>query len=94
MPTTIGPDEARALRFVNEVVADDELDGRTAELAAHLAGKPARVLRVTKRQVEAAMPAVPGGSEDAATEVAGFAAAFADSECVDAAANYSRRPRR
>ena len=89
-----GPDEAKSVRFVNEVVADEDLDGRTAELAAQLAAKPARVLRVTKRQVEAAAPSVPEGSEDAATEVAGFAAAFADPECLDAAASYSSRPRR
>jgi enoyl-CoA hydratase/carnithine racemase len=88
-----GPDEAKAVRFVNEVVPDDDLDDRTAELARHLAAKPARVLRVTKRQVEAAAPAVPDGSEDAAAEVAGFAAALADPECLAAAASYSRRRR-
>lgn len=46
-------EEARALRFVNEVVDDHDLGDRVDALAAALAAKPAYALRATKEQVNA-----------------------------------------
>jgi enoyl-CoA hydratase/carnithine racemase len=86
--------EAKAMRLVNTVVADDDLDTATAALAAQLAAKPALVLRTTKVQVDTASPPVPPESEDVDAEVAGFAAAFSDPECLEAAVAYIERRRR
>ena len=63
-------------------------------LAAQLAAKPALVLRTTKVQVDTASPPVPPESEDVDAEVAGFAAAFSDPECLEAAVAYIERRRR
>jgi enoyl-CoA hydratase/carnithine racemase len=87
-------DEARAMRLVNTVVPDADLDDATATLAGQLAAKPALVLRTTKVQVDTAAPPVPPGSEDVDAEVAGFAAAFSDPECLETAAAYIERRRR
>jgi enoyl-CoA hydratase/carnithine racemase len=46
-------EEARALRFVNRVVAAAELRDAAAQLALELAAKPAFSLRTTKQQVNA-----------------------------------------
>lgn len=78
-------DEAKAIRFVNRVVADDELDAATEALAADLAAKPALVLRTTKAQVEAVAPVGPDEND-----IAGFAAALADPECRATASRYRR----
>jgi enoyl-CoA hydratase/carnithine racemase len=86
--------EAHAIRFANRVVADDELDARTAELAADLGTKPALVLRMTKRQVEAAAPAVPPIDGGAARDITDLAEAFADDESRAIAAAYGRRRER
>jgi enoyl-CoA hydratase/carnithine racemase len=55
-------DEARALRFLNRVVADADLAAAVDELATSLAAKPAYALRATKLAVHAATEAlVPTG---------------------------------
>ena len=46
-----GAEEAKALRFLNRVVAADRLDAEVDQLAAELATKPALALDVTKRHV-------------------------------------------
>jgi enoyl-CoA hydratase/carnithine racemase len=46
-------DEARALRFVNRVVPDAELDGEVEGMASLLARKPRFLIRQTKRLVDA-----------------------------------------
>lgn len=53
---TVGPGEALALGMVHEV-ADDAV-ARSAEIAAELAGKPARALGHIKRLIRAAKPPI------------------------------------
>jgi len=84
-------DEARAIRFVNRVVPDFDLESATAALAAELASKSARVLRVTKQQVEEASSAA--SAADGEADVAALAAAFADPESRALAAAYYERLR-
>lgn len=82
--------EARAIRFVNRVVPDAELDAATDELAAELAAKPGLVLRTTKAQVEEAAPSVPAGVRDVDADAAGWLEATADPEARAVAAEYLR----
>jgi enoyl-CoA hydratase/carnithine racemase len=83
--------EAKAIRFVNRVVPDDELVAATAALAAELAAKPGIVLRTTKAQVEAAAPSVPEAVEPVEADLAGHAAASADAEAKASARAYVAR---
>ncbi len=53
-----GPEEARSLGFVNRVVERAELDQSVDELAVSLANKAPSVVRITKRQVTAALEGV------------------------------------
>lgn len=80
--------EAHAVRFVNRVVPDDDLDVATEELIASLASKPSSVLRTTLRQVEDAVPAVPSTDPGAAADVSAFADALSDDESRRSAAAY------
>jgi enoyl-CoA hydratase/carnithine racemase len=89
-----GASEARAIRFVNHVVPDAELDARTDALALELASKPALVLRVTKQQVEEASASVPATDRGPRGDVDDLAAAFADPESREVAAAYMRRLRK
>lgn len=82
--------EAHAIRFVNRVVSDDELEAVAADLAAEIASKPALALRATKQQVEAASPAVPGSDAGTDADLALLADALADPECRETAARYHR----
>ena len=85
--------EARAIRFANRVVADDELEQHTGALAAELAAKPAFVLRVTKQQVDTVAPPLAATDDGAAGDIALLAAAFADPESRAVAAAYMQRLR-
>lgn len=51
MPRTVGADEALALGLATEVVADAELPGRVAELAARLAAGPTVAYGAVRRAV-------------------------------------------
>jgi enoyl-CoA hydratase/carnithine racemase len=86
--------EAREIRFANRVVTDDELEHQTTALASELAAKSALVLRMTKRQVEAAAPSAAATDEGAERDVADLAAAFADPESRAVAAAYMQRLRK
>jgi enoyl-CoA hydratase/carnithine racemase len=86
--------EARAIRFANRVVDDDDLEAQTNALAAELASKPALVLRMTKQQVEEACPSLPPTDEGERRDVADLAEAFADAESRDVAAAYMQRLRK
>jgi enoyl-CoA hydratase/carnithine racemase len=57
--------EAHALRFVNRVVADDELVAAADGLAAELATKPGFALRTTKQQVDAVAEEMAGTRRNA-----------------------------
>ncbi len=46
---SVDAEEAKAIRFVNRVVADADLDAAVTTLAEELAAKPAWVLATTKR---------------------------------------------
>ncbi len=82
-----GPDEAKALGFVNRVVPRAELESAVDELAGQLARKAPSVVRATKRQVNEAL-------EDMAPTVGAWAdadllgAAMRDPEARQAARDY------
>lgn len=61
-----GPDEARALGFLNGIVPRAQLDAHVDDLAAQLAAKPAYALRTTKQQVNAVMEEIAGTARNAA----------------------------
>jgi enoyl-CoA hydratase/carnithine racemase len=82
--------EARVLRFVNRVVAEDDLGEATRQLAEELAARPSLVLRTTKRQVEQAAPPVPAEDPGARADVALFGEALRDPECRRVAAGNPR----
>lgn len=79
--------EARALRFVNRVVADDELVGAADALAAELAAKPGFALRTTKQQVNAVTEELAGTRRNA-NDADTLAAAVADPESRAATRRY------
>ena len=79
-------EEARSIRFLNQLVDDDELPAATDRLAQELAGKPRLVLQMTKEQVEEASPSVPDTDGGARADVEVFATAFRDPECRQVAA--------
>ena len=79
-------EEARAIRFLNRLVDDDELSAATDRLAHELAAKPRLVLRMTKQQVEEAAPSIPEGDGGPRADVEVFATAFRDPECRRVAA--------
>jgi enoyl-CoA hydratase/carnithine racemase len=83
--------EARAIRFVNRVVPDDELADATEALVAELAAKPGIVLRATKAQVEEAAPSVPAAVGSIEADLAGYVAAAGDPEARAAAGAYAAR---
>lgn len=60
-----GAEEARALRFVNRVVADDELIGAAERVAAEIAAKPWFAIRSTKENVNAVMEEIAGTGRSA-----------------------------
>ena len=66
--------EALTLRFVNRVVADDEIGAEAERLATGLAAKSPLTLSVTKRQVHAAVE-----------EMASTAQSFRDADMLNAA---------
>src|SRR6056297_1697821 len=82
-----GPDEARALGFVNRVVPRNELESAVDELAHELARKAPSVVRATKRHVNEVL-------EDMAPTVSAWAdadllgAAMHDPEARQAARDY------
>ena len=63
---TFGPDEARALGFLNAVVAPEELAGHVDGIARSLAAKPGYALRTTKQQVNAVTEEMAGTGRNAA----------------------------
>ena len=87
------PDEARAVRFLNEVVPEGELFRRADELAASLAEKPALSLRVTKQQVNAVMEEM-GSTARNTIDGDVLSAAMADPESRAASRRYLEQRRR
>ncbi len=82
-----GADEALALRFVNRVVAAEELTNEVASLAASLAGKAGYALRTTKQQVNAVMEEIAGTGRNAGDADA-LAFAMSDPESRAASLAY------
>jgi enoyl-CoA hydratase/carnithine racemase len=91
---TFEAEEARSIRFANRLVPDAELEAATDGLAAELAAKPAIVIRTTKRQIEEAVPSVPGAVAEVERDSAGWLAASADPEARAVAAAYVASLRR
>jgi enoyl-CoA hydratase/carnithine racemase len=82
-----GAAEAKALRFVNDVVADDELDAAVAALAEELAAKPLFALRTTKAQVDAVAEEMAGTRRNA-NDADTLVVAMADPESRAATRRY------
>jgi enoyl-CoA hydratase/carnithine racemase len=79
--------EARALRFVNDVVPDEELGTTVERLAAKLAAQPAYSLELTKRHVNAVAEEA-GSTAESAGDAESIASAFEDPESLEAMARY------
>lgn len=82
-----GPDEAKALGFLNQIVEPQNLQSVVSELAASLAAKPGYALRTTKQQVNAVTEEMAGTGRNAADADALVFATF-DAESRAASANY------
>lgn len=82
-----GPDEAKALGFLNSVVSPDVLAATVHELATSLAAKPTYALRTTKQQVNAVTEEIAGTGRNAADADALVFATF-DAESRAASAQY------
>lgn len=82
-----GPDEAKALGFLNSVVSSDALSATVNELATSLAAKPTYALRTTKQQVNAVTEEIAGTGRNAADADALVFATF-DAESRAASAQY------
>ena len=80
-------EEARALRFVNRVVPDGELDVAARRLADELAAKPGFALRSTKTQVNAVMDEIAGVGRNA-NDADTLVVAMHDAESQAATAAY------
>lgn len=61
-----GPDEAKALGFLNTVTAEADLSSTVEQLAQSLAAKPGYALRTTKQQVNAVTEEMAGTRRNAA----------------------------
>jgi enoyl-CoA hydratase/carnithine racemase len=61
-----GPDEAKALGFLNTITTEAHLSAHVAELARSLAAKPGYALRTTKQQVNAVTEDMAGTRRNAA----------------------------
>lgn len=82
-----GPEEARALGFLNTVVEDGRLEASVDELAESLAAKPGYALRTTKQQVNAVTEEMAGTRRNAADADA-LVFATHDKESREASARY------
>ena len=82
-----GPDEAKALGFLNTVVANGSLAAHVENLAKDLAAKPAFALRTTKQQVNAVTEEMIGTGRNASDADALVFATF-DKESRETSAAY------
>ena len=82
-----GPDEAKALGFLNTIVSPESLSSHVEDLALSLAAKPGYALRTTKQQVNAVTEEMAGTHRNAADADALVFATF-DAESRAASANY------
>ena len=86
-------EEAKALRFLNRVVPDDELFDEADALAADLARKPWFSLRATKMHVNAVMEDIAGTRRNA-NDADTLAAALSDPESREFSRSYLKSNRR
>jgi len=84
------PEEARSIRFLNEVVPESALFNRASALATMLAEKPALSLRITKQQVNAVMEEM-GSTARNTIDGDVLTAALADPESRAASRSYLER---
>lgn len=82
-----GAEEARALRFLNRVVPDDELIDAAEALAAEIATKPSFALRATKTHVNAVMDEIAGTGRNA-NDADTLVTALHDPESREASRRY------
>lgn len=88
-----GAEEAKALRFLNRVVPEDQLFDEADALAAELASKPTFSLRATKQHVNAVMEDIAGTRRNA-NDADTLAAALADEESRAISREYLRSKNR
>lgn len=86
-----GADEALGLRFVNRVVADDDLVATATEMAVRIAGQPWFSIRDTKQHVNAVMDEIAGTGRNA-NDANTLVAALLDDESRAASKAYLTRP--
>lgn len=84
---TFGATEARDAGFINRVEPSDELPRSASELAETLAAKPSRVLRATKRHVNAVTQQLAGVARSW-SDADSLVAALGDPECAAARNDY------
>ncbi len=82
-----GAAEALALRFLNRVLAPEELAAAAEALARELAAKPGFALRATKEQVNAVLDEIAGTARSAA-DADILSSAISDPESQEAARRY------
>ena len=83
------PQEAKAMGFVNRVVAPDELDQETMTLAEQIAAMPAVPVAITKEHVNAVTRAMAGASSYADGDA--LLSAFSSPESLEARKAYVER---
>ena len=83
------PEEAKAMGFVNRVVAPDQLEQHTAKLAEEIAAKPAVPVAITKAHVNAVSRAIAGSTAYADGDV--LVSAFSSDEGTEARKAYIKR---
>jgi enoyl-CoA hydratase/carnithine racemase len=89
-----GPDEAKALGFLNTITSEGDLSSHVAELARSLAAKPGYALRTTKQQVNAVTEEIAGTRRNAAdADALVFATHDAESRAASAAYLASKNKR-
>jgi enoyl-CoA hydratase/carnithine racemase len=80
-------EEARSLRFVNQVVDDTDLDPTVETLATRLAAQPAYALELTKRHVNAVAEEA-GSTAGAFRDADALAGALRDQESLERMGRY------
>jgi enoyl-CoA hydratase/carnithine racemase len=84
------PQEAKAMGFVNRVVAPDELDQQVEQLAGEILAQPSVPVVITKEHVNAVSRAM-GAGETAFADGEALLSAFLDPESQQARIEYTAR---
>lgn len=88
-----GPEEAKALGFLNAIVPEATLQSHVEEIARAVASKPGYALRTTKQQVNAVMEEIAGTRRNA-SDADVLVYATHDEESRQASRNYLKSKRK